>query len=288
MPELPEAETIARGLDQPLRGRVFEALDVIRPDVLGQSARRLRSQVLGQRVEGVGRRGKAVVLDMGVGGRIVVNLGMTGRLLPSPTRRRPQAAMHPAVVFGLDDGSTLVFDDMRRFGRVTALDERGWRAWSNRLGPEPLGGAFTGARLHRIVSGSRSPIRSLLLDQRKVAGIGNIYALEALWASRLHPARRGPTLTMEDAARLHRSLRRILRQAVRAGGTTLRDYRAADGSTGAYAPQLHVYGREGEPCLRCRSTILRFKLSGRSAYYCPTCQAPPPTSTEATRGTVAQ
>ena len=152
------------------------------------------------------------------------------------------------------------------------MEPSDWTRWSKRLGPEPLSPSFTGNRLGRTLASSRSPLRSLLLDQRRVAGVGNIYAVEALWAARLHPARPSNTVDGRGAKTLHRAIRRILRQAIEARGTTLRDYRTAEGEQGGFAPALHAYGREGQPCLRCRTPVERLVLSGRSAFFCPRCQ----------------
>ena len=181
------------------------------------------------------------------------------------------AATHPAAIFHFESGGSLVYDDVRRFGRLRALDSSGWRRWSRTLGPEPLAPSFTAERLAAALQ-SDAPIRTRLLDQKRVAGVGNIYAVEALWGARVHPARRSRTLTEVEVAALHRWLRRVLRQAIRARGTTLRDYRTAEGGTGGYGPTLKAYGREGDPCSRCRTPIERLVFGGRSAFLCPRCQ----------------
>jgi formamidopyrimidine-DNA glycosylase len=272
MPELPEAETIAKGLARVLPGRRVARVQVLRQDVVDGPATRFAEGLSEQEIASVGRRGKNVVVRMAGGDRIVVNLGMTGRLLPAPTPSPPPGARHAAVHWTFQDDSSLTFDDVRRFGRVQLLRPDGWRAWTRRLGPEPLSSAFTGVRFRTILDGSRSPIRSLLLDQRKIAGVGNIYAVEALWGARIHPARPANGLTDPEGRALHRSLRRVLRRAIAARGTTLRDYRTAEGESGGFAPALDAYGREGQGCRRCRSTMERIRLSGRSAFFCPRCQ----------------
>ncbi len=275
MPELPEAETIARGLDRVLPGRTVSAITVLRPDVMETPAAPFARAVVGRRFGRVGRRGKNVVLEMDDDGRIVVNLGMTGRLIPGGDPRPPPPSTHPAVLFALADGGSLTFDDVRRFGRVAHIPAARWRAWSRRLGPEPLGRSFTGAVLRGILAHSRSPVRSLLLDQRRVAGVGNIYAIEALWFARIHPATPSNRIGAAAVARLHRSLRQVLRRAVAAGGTTLRNYRTPDGNEGRFRRALHAYGREGRPCPRCRTPIERVVFGGRSAFLCPRCQSAP-------------
>ena len=274
MPELPEAETIARGLQTFLPGRRIREVRVLRHDLLEGSEPTFRTSLVGGSWGAVGRRGKNVILGLTDRNRVVVNLGMTGRLLPSTDGAPPAESRHPGVVFVHDDASTLTFDDTRRFGRVALVAPGGWPAWSRRLGPEPLSSSFTARRFHRILGSSRSPVRSLLLDQRKVAGVGNIYAVEALWAARIHPATPSNRIGQEGAVRLHRALRRILRNAIAARGTTLRDYRTAGGDEGGFGPALMAYGREGEGCKRCRTALERLVLTGRSAFYCPRCQPP--------------
>ena len=272
MPELPEAETIARGLNAILPGRIVRDVEVLRADVVKGPARAFAAAVAGRGVRKVGRRGKNVVLTLDDSTRMVVNLGMTGRVMtgngPGPDPR----STHPAVVFHLADGGRVTYDDVRRFGLLTAVSDSQWSRWSGRLGPEPLARGFTAARLHRILARSRSPVRSLLLDQRRIAGVGNIYAVEALWSARIHPRTPANRIGRTPAARLHRALRRVLRNAIRAGGTTLRSYRDATGEEGRFGRVLRAYGREGEPCSRCRTPIERIVFGGRSAFRCPRCQ----------------
>lgn len=271
MPELPEAETLARGLRSALEGRTIVQASVHHADVLRVAPRVFRARVRGRRIERVGRRAKNIVVELD-DGVLVVNLGMTGWLAPLgfPDRAPPRPT-HPAISFRLDQGR-LVFDDVRRFGCVEALDPDTWHARSAALGPEPLTDDFTPAGLHEALSRSRSPVRSWLLDQRKVAGVGNIYACEACFLAAIHPARRGVSVTTPEAELLHGAIRGVLQAAVEAGGTTIRDYRNADGGTGEFVHRLRVYGREGSPCFRCNSTVERLVFGNRSAFFCPTCQ----------------
>ena len=280
MPELPEAETIARGLNRVLPGRVVSAVTVLRRDVVSGAPARFAEAVEGRRFGTTGRRGKNVVLALedpsgAVVDRVVVNLGMTGRLVPGSTHAPASGSTHPAVIFKLGDGGSLTYDDVRRFGMLTHVPGGAWTRWSRRLGPEPLARSFTGARLRGILARSRSPVRSLLLDQRRIAGVGNIYAVEALWFAGIHPRTPANAIGARAAARLHRSLRHVLRRAVEAGGTTLRNYRAPDGNEGRFSRALHAYGREGLPCFRCRTPIGRIVFGGRSAFVCPRCQPEP-------------
>lgn len=280
MPELPEAETIVRGLRPAATGRRVEAVEVVHADVLLTPAPRLQRGLRGLRITAVERRAKNVLLVLDDESVVWINLGMTGAVLPlrrprrtAPARERyGAAATHPTVVFRLDRGVDLVFDDARRFGTVQHLDRAASAARSATFGPEPLGDAFTPEGLWRTLRASRSPIRNLLLDQSKLAGVGNIYASEALFLARIHPARRSRSVRAHEAAALHRAIREVLAAAIRSGGTTIRDYRNAEGGEGEYVRELRVYDREGLPCTRCSTPIRRLVLSNRSAFFCPSCQ----------------
>ena len=269
MPELPEVETIVRGLRPALVDRSIRRVRVLRPDVLRQPPRTFSARLRGRSVESVVRRGKNIVVGLTDDVVLVVNLGMTGRLMLA---RREAGITHPAVRFALDSGPTLVFDDVRRFGALEALTAEDWARRSGRLGPEPLSAGYTAKRLHADLSRSSSPIRSWLLDQRRVAGVGNIYANEALYLARVHPQRPARSVSESEALALYRAIRRVLRQAIRNRGTTLRNYRDASGSPGGNAVALLVYGRDGEPCADCSTKIRRSVFGNRSAFYCPRCQ----------------
>jgi formamidopyrimidine-DNA glycosylase len=273
VPELPEAETIVRGLRKTVIGERIERADVLKPDILREPKRRFAPKVRDRTIHAVERRAKNVLLVLDDGGVIAVNLGMTGRLLPFPRPPRGRAAPgHPAVRFRFASGGVLVFDDTRRFGTVECLSAEEWRVRSGRLGPEPLADDFTPEDLGRALARSRSPIRSWLLDQKRIAGVGNIYAAEALHLGRIHPRRPANQVRRAETAALHAALRRVLGDAIRAGGTTIRDYRDAGGEEGRYARRLHVYGREGEPCAECGTAIERIVFSNRSTFLCPRCQ----------------
>ena len=248
---------------------------VLRPDLLPQGEETFRRRLLGKRVQGVGRRGKNVLFRLQGRGALLVNLGMTGRLLlPEVPGGLPESA-HPGVWIHFDDGTPLVYDDVRRFGALEVLGADAWRRRNRALGPEPLSPSFSSQDFFEGTSRSRSPIRSWLLDQRRIAGVGNIYANEALWEARVHPLRPASSLDPVEARRLHRALRRILRAAIEARGTTLRDYRDAGGAEGSFGRLLRVYGCEGRPCPRCRTPVERGVLSNRSIFVCPRCQRAP-------------
>lgn len=272
MPELPEAETIARDLDPRLAGARIEAVRVTHDDVLARTPRDLRDALIGRTITGVGRRGKNVVLHLDDGGRLVVNLGMTGRLVTSDAPRAHELR-HVAVALRLDDGRDLLYDDTRRFGLLRHHDPESWTVRDTELGLEPLSDAFTADVLWRLLKATRTPVRNFLLDQRKVAGVGNIYALEALFRAGIRPTRRGHRITRKEATRLRDALRDVLRQAIRHRGTTFSDYRDGSGETGAFEPLLRIYGREGEPCRACEAPVKRTVLTNRSAFYCPRCQS---------------
>jgi len=271
VPELPEVETLAGGLRASLVGRTIVAVDVrwegclSPPDPAAFSGR-----LAGQTVDAVGRRGKWLVMTLSSGQAMLIHLRMTGQLLLSDESLADEC--HVRAVFSLDDGRRLVFADMRKFGRICLLDDP--EIILSRLGPEPLSSEFTAARLKAMLSTRRGRIKPLLLNQRFLAGLGNIYADEALWRARIHPFRRADEFTEDEIRRLHRAMRAVLRAAIARGGTTLSDgtYRRVDGEAGAYAAQLAAYGRAGEPCPRCGTSIERVKLGGRGTHFCPACQ----------------
>jgi formamidopyrimidine-DNA glycosylase len=271
VPELPEAETIARDLDPRLREAIVAAVEVVHADVLTDPPHRFREAISGRGIASVGRRGKNVVLAFQDGGRLVVNLGMTGRLVLSDAPRSA-ALRHVAVRFTLRDGRALLYDDVRRFGRLELLEPDAWPGRDAALGLEPLDPAFTADALGALTRRTRTPIRNFLLDQRKVAGVGNIYAVEALFRAGIRPTRRGHRITRAEAAALRDALRAVLTEAIAHRGTTFSDYRDAAGEAGAFEPLLRVYGREGRSCLACGTPIKRIVLTNRSAFYCPRCQ----------------
>lgn len=276
MPELPEAETIVRGLRERVVGETITRAEVLKPDVLREPKRRFWPKVRDRRITRVDRRAKNVVVHLEGGRVIAVNLGMTGRLLPfSRPPRGEDRPTHPAVRFRFVSGGLLVFDDVRRFGTVECLTVDQWRERSDDIGPEPLDPSFTAEALEARLAASRSPVRSWLLDQRRIAGVGNIYAAEALFLAGVHPRRPARSLGSDEAGALHRSIRDVLARAIEAGGTTIRDYRDASGEEGRFAASLYVYGREGEPCRRCDAPVERAVFGNRAAFFCPRCQPEP-------------
>lgn len=273
MPELPEVETIARGLAPRFEGRTLAGARVVHADVLADplTPRRLASRLKGRRVERIGRHGKNVLFEIDGGLRMLINLGMTGRIV-SAEAARAAGLRHTVVAFAFEDAGDMVFDDMRRFGRVELHDPASWRGRAAEIGPDPLDPALDALRVHAMTRRSITPIRNWLLDQRRLSGVGNIYASEALHRARIHPARRARTLTRAEVADLLRELRAVLQAAIDARGTTMSDYLDAEGGSGDYWSRRLVYAREDEPCGRCGTPIRRIVLSNRSAYLCPACQ----------------
>lgn len=269
MPELPEVETIVRDLDRMVRGATIEGVEVLRPDLLrGDPAAFVRG-LRGRRLETVTRRAKNIVIGLGAD-RLVVNLGMTGNLLalPAGTPIPP----YVGVRFDLGGGRVMVYRDVRRFGRLEVLSEEEWAVRDAALGVEPLSEEFTGMLLHRLTRGSRVAIKVWLMDQKRVVGVGNIYASEALWRARIDPRRRAESLTRPRAGRLVDGIRAVLSEAIEFRGTTLLDYRDVSGEEGSFADRLKVYDRAGSACLECGTVIRRIVQGGRSTFFCPNCQ----------------
>lgn len=274
MPELPEVETIRRDLAPELEGRTIREVRIRRPDILMNVADPddFRSIVEGRTIERVDRRAKYLLFRLSGGRVLQVQLRMTGRFALG--ERPPDASdfSHVAAEFRLDDGRTLYYDDVRRLGGFKLLEAAEWEDAEAELGPEPLAEAFTREALARRLEGRRAPVKNLLLDQRRVAGVGNIYASESLHGAGIDPRRPAGGLDEEEIGALHGALRQVLREALAHAGTTLRDYRGLDGRTGDFQGRLRVYGREDEPCPRCGEAVRRVVQAGRSTYFCPACQ----------------
>lgn len=274
MPELPEVETIRRDLAPRLEGRSITGVRVHRPDIVldPEDAGRFRRGLCGRRIEEVGRRAKYLLFHL-EGGRVLeTQLRMTGRFALGSEPPRRAEFHHLAAEFDLDDGRTLFYDDVRRLGGFRLQDREEWARREKRLGPEPLSDAFGPGELARALAGGRAPVKNRLLDQRRLAGVGNIYAAETLHAAGVDPRRAAASLIEEEVDRLHAALRETLGAALRHAGTTVRDYRAVNGRSGAFQDRLRVYGREGEECRRCGETIVRIVQAGRSTCFCPGCQ----------------
>ncbi len=269
MPELPEAETIARGLDERLRGAKVLRAEVLSPkNVVAPKGLDFSRALVGERIESVTRRGKYVVVVLASGRRVVVGLRMTGRILAGRPGKRVPAGTH--VVLGLSERRSLIFADVRTFGRMR-LVERG-EQWDGSLGLEPLDEGFTVEAFTAMLAGRKTPVKVLLLDQHRIAGIGNIYACEALWRAGVRPSRPAGSLSRATARKLHDAVVDVLRDAIALRGSSIDDYVDANGLQGEFQDMLSVYGREGAPCPRCGKSIVRTVLGQRGTWWCRTCQ----------------
>lgn len=274
MPELPETETIARDLDRAIAGSRITDVRVTRGDVLREiDARHLRRRVVGCTIDHAWRRAKLIVLDLSSGDRIVVQPRFTGALLIDDGALAENERRYSTVQFVLENDRSLHYRDIRRLGTVSVMDEQRFATYSGALGDEPLDSGFTVERLRAILRASRQAVKRVLMDQRRLVGVGNIYANEVLWRAGIDPSRPAATLSPAEVARIHSEMREVLTNAVAARGTSFRDYRDASGERGTFASQLQAYGREGERCQRCgRPLVATHAIDGRSTVFCWQCQ----------------
>lgn len=285
MPELPEVETVRRGLQPVLEGRRIAAVAVRRPDLRVALPADLARRIEGRRVQAVRRRAKFLLIDLAGGDTLIAHLGMSGRLRVFEKDRAPPLEPHDHVEIATDGGRLIRFNDARRFGLIglvptEALDVHPWLA---RLGPEPLDESFDGMALAARLAGRKSAIKAALMDQRVVAGLGNIYCSEALFRAGISPRRRAGTVHGERAERLARAIRDVLTEAISAGGSSLRDHRQPSGELGYFQHRFAVYDREGLPCATCGTgrgkserrgagLIRRIVQGQRATFFCPRCQ----------------
>lgn len=275
MPELPEVETVMRGLAARLDGRRLAEVEVRRPDLRWPLPERMGARLTGRRILGLRRRAKYILVDLDDGTSWIIHLGMSGRMLISDGPK-PPLQTHDHVVFRTDDGTWVKFNDARRFGMMdlwpTQEVER--HKLLKGIGPEPLGNAFNGPALESALAGKYTPIKAALLDQKVVAGVGNIYACEALHRSGIAPRRLALNVWGNRAERLAEAVKTVLTEAIAAGGSSLRDHRQVSGELGYFQHTFRVYDREGEGCPTpdCGGTVKRLVQSGRSTFYCPRCQ----------------
>ena len=274
MPELPETETIARDLHAHIRGRRIVTARVTRPDVLREtSARRFVRGVTDATIARCWRRAKLVVIDLSTDEHIVVQPRFTGALLIDAGNLPLDERRYSTLELLLDDGRSLHYRDIRRLGTVALMSARRFEEYAGGLGVEPLDPAFTDAHLSALLGASRQPVKKVLMDQRRVAGIGNIYANEALWRARIDPSRPAREITAAQAHRLRASVVDVLRESIAARGTSFRDYRDASGARGSFVDRLAVYGRAGQPCARCGGSLIgTHEIDGRSTVLCARCQ----------------
>lgn len=274
MPELPETETIARDLDRAVTGARITSVTVSRPDVL----REVTASGLGRRITGATltrcwRRAKLVVLDLSTCDRLVVQPRFTGALLIDDGTLPERELRYSTIRIALDDGRAVHYRDIRRLGTVTLMDTARFAGYQSSLGIEPLDPAFDHEHLSVLLRGSRRVVKQVLMDQRLVVGIGNIYANESLWRAGIDPSRMANRLTLEEGARLHEGVVGVLRESIAYRGTSFRDYRDASGGRGGFAERLVVYGRGGLPCPRCGTNLAEtHAVDGRTTVFCSKCQ----------------
>jgi formamidopyrimidine-DNA glycosylase len=282
MPELPEVETVRRGLEPVMNGQVIAQADVRRPDLRWPLPPRMAERLTGARVLGLRRRSKYILADLDTGETLLIHLGMSGRMLVSGAmlgqfhHDHPAPAKHDHVVLDMQGGARITFNDARRFGAMDLMATETAEAHPllASLGPEPLGNGFSESYLVARLKGRDMPVKSALLDQKIIAGLGNIYVCEVLHRAGISPARRAGRISAARVAALVPIIRQVLAEAIEAGGSSLRDYRQADGELGYFQHRFRVYDREGEACRMpgCAGTIARLVQSGRSSFHCPQCQ----------------
>jgi formamidopyrimidine-DNA glycosylase len=283
MPELPEVETVRRGLLPAMENAVIARADVNRPDLRWPLPARMADRLAGARVNALRRRSKYILADLSTGETLIVHLGMSGRILVSGSQlgqlhhQHPAPEKHDHVVFHMENGARITFNDARRFGAMDlAPTDTAEDHWLLRdLGPEPLGNAFNEDYLVARLKGRNTPVKTALLDQRIVAGLGNIYVCEALHRAGISPIRKAGKISAARARTLVPIIRDVLSEAIEAGGSSLRDYRQTDGELGYFQHTFRTYDREGQPCVTpdCGGVIRRVVQSGRSSFYCPRCQS---------------
>jgi formamidopyrimidine-DNA glycosylase len=284
MPELPEVETVRRGLAPALVGRRIKRARIKRPDLRFPFPTRFAARLSGRRIDALERRAKYLLAHLDDGNVWVTHLGMTGRWSILGARRQPgdfyyaepPDPAHTHVVIETEDGARLEFNDPRRFGYMDLISEAGLDAhrFFKAMGPEPLGNRFHEPYLKRALAGKKASIKSALLDQRVVAGLGNIYVVEALHRAGIAPAKPAGRISAQRLDKLYHAIRAVLEEAIEAGGSTLADYAAVDGAQGGFQHRFRVYDREGEKCPTkdCRGAVVRAVHSGRSTFWCPRCQ----------------
>jgi formamidopyrimidine-DNA glycosylase len=282
MPELPEVETVRRGLSPVMEGQMIGKADVNRPDLRWPLPDRMADRLTGRRVIALRRRSKYILADLDSGETLLIHLGMSGRMLISGVplgqfhHDHPAPQKHDHVVLHMASGARVTFNDARRFGAMDLMPTETAEAHPllAGLGPEPFGNDFNEPYLAARLQGRRTPIKAALLDQRIVAGLGNIYVAETLYRARISPLRLAGDLKAKAIARLVPTIREVLAEAIEAGGSSLRDFRQANGELGYFSKHFQVYDREGQPCETpgCRGVVMRSVQSGRSSFWCPTCQ----------------
>ncbi len=287
MPELPEVETVRRGLAPAMEGAAFAKVEVRDRRLRWPIAKDFEKRLTGKTIEGLGRRAKYLLADLSSGDVLIMHLGMSGSFRVGKDAKpgvyyheRSKSTAHDHVVFHLSNGESVTFNDPRRFGSMKLVPRAKLEQEPllRNLGPEPLGNEFDAVMLAKACAGKKTSLKAALSDQRVVAGLGNIYVCEALFRARLSPKRQASTIAdrngkpNERARALVDAIKAVLNDAIKAGGSSLRDHRRADGSLGDFQHNFQVYDREGQPCPGCKGKVKRIVQTGRSTFYCPSCQ----------------
>ncbi|NDF12839.1 MAG: bifunctional DNA-formamidopyrimidine glycosylase/DNA-(apurinic or apyrimidinic site) lyase [Proteobacteria bacterium] len=273
MPELPEVETVVRGLERAISGKTISEVRLNRADLRTPLPKNLAELLEGRKITGLSRRAKYILIHLDSGQVWIIHLGMSGQILvhqKSPNSERK----HDHVVTTFGDRSVMIFNDARRFGLMDITSEKSMaeHALFAHLGPEPLEKSFTGAALKAALTNKKAPIKTAIMDQRVVVGVGNIYASESLYRSHIHPKTLAGKLTPAQCELLVKNIKAVLKSAIQSGGSTLRDFVRSSGDAGYFQHEFQVYERENEPCLTCKTAIERIVQQGRSTYFCPRCQ----------------
>tara|TARA_B110000093_G_scaffold179971_1_gene221073 strand:- start:467 stop:1318 length:852 start_codon:yes stop_codon:yes gene_type:complete len=282
MPELPEVETVRRGLEPAMQDQLIKRADVNRPDLRWPFPPNMAARLTGARVQGLRRRSKYILVDLDSDETLIIHLGMSGRMLVSGVQigqfyqKHPAPEKHDHVVLHMGNDARVTFNDARRFGAMDLVPTTQVEAHKLLvgLGPEPLGNSFDETYLATAFLGKNSPIKSVLLDQKLIAGLGNIYVCEVLFRAKISPMRKAGNLSKARVGKIAPIIREVLEEAIMAGGSSLKDYRQTGGELGYFQHSFKVYGQEGQPCClaSCTGVVARVTQAGRSSFYCPTCQ----------------
>ncbi|MEI6528064.1 MAG: DNA-formamidopyrimidine glycosylase [bacterium] len=286
MPELPEVETLRRELEKSLSGRIIKEIKILWPKtVFPLSPALFIKRISGQKILGLDRRAKMLIINLSSDGHLIFHLKMTGQLIFVPRSGQIISGGHPAndiqapgrhtrIIFTLDDGSHLYFNDLRKFGWARLTSKKDFQSISDRIGLEPLSKTFTMVKVQNILKKyPNRTVKQILLDQTLIAGIGNIYADESAFLSHVLPMRKVRTLDKKEVTDLHKNIIAVLKHSIRHKGTSSKNYRRSDGSLGGFVPHLFVYGRGGEKCKVCSTPIKKVRHLGRGTHYCPKCQS---------------
>ncbi|KKS65892.1 MAG: Formamidopyrimidine-DNA glycosylase [Parcubacteria group bacterium GW2011_GWA1_42_7] len=270
MPELPEVETITKQLDKSVSGKKINEAEIFVPKIVKNSKKEFEKIIFDAKIKKIGRRAKLAIFELNNGWSLLIHLKLTGQLIFNGEKNK-----HTAVIFNFSDGTRLIFNDLRKFGYIKPIKTEDLNDFfeKEKIGPEPLSEKFALADFKNILQKRpKAKIKQFLMDPKSIAGIGNIYADEILFASKIHPLRRNQDLSTEEIKNIFKNIKKILAKAIELRGTSVENYVDAKGQKGEFEKKLKVYGREGEKCVKCGGEVKRIKIGGRSAHFCPSCQ----------------